>query len=320
LSEGQIIGGAYGPGGPAGTGSQARAAIARAAQATGVDFQYLLAQAKLESSLDPKAHAATSSAAGLYQFTSGTWLETLGRHGASHGMAWVQDAIAGGRMSDPGLRAQVMGLRYDADASALMAAELASDNRDQLTTQLGREPDATELYIAHFLGAAGAGQFLSALATDPGQSAAALLPKAAAANRGIFYAGGAPRSVGGVMDLMRAKVAGAMEGGNAGDWAGVSSSQWAGQNWASAATGPQIAYETAGLEAEAGWQPQMGPLAREFHGGLAAARGGGQIAAVTLQAPARSMAETLQGAFGTVGEAVPGHVRDAYAKLARFNL
>ncbi|MBW8754478.1 MAG: lytic transglycosylase domain-containing protein, partial [Sphingomonadales bacterium] len=41
-----------------------RAAIARAAQATGVDFNYLLAQAKLESSLDPGAKAPTSSAAG----------------------------------------------------------------------------------------------------------------------------------------------------------------------------------------------------------------------------------------------------------------
>lgn len=281
-----------------------------------MDFQYLVAQAKLESSLDPKAHAATSSAAGLYQFTSGTWLDTLGRHGASHGMAWVQDAIASGRMSDPGTRAQVMGLRYDADASALMAAELASDNRDQLTTQLGREPDATELYIAHFLGAAGAGQFLSALATDPGQSAAALLPKAAAANRGIFYAGGAPRSVGGVMELMRAKVSGAMEG------AGGLDSGFDPGIWAGAEISPRIAYEAVGTEADAGWQPPMGAIAREFHAGYSAGSSAGRISGVTAPAaaPARSMAETLQGAFGTVGETVPAHVREAYAKLARFGL
>ena len=49
-----------------------RGAIARAAQATGVDFSYLLAQARLESSLDPQANATASSAAGLYQFTEGT--------------------------------------------------------------------------------------------------------------------------------------------------------------------------------------------------------------------------------------------------------
>ena len=42
---------------------------------------------------------------------------------------------------------------------------------------------------------------------DPGHSAAALLPKAAAANRTIFYdAGGAPRSVAEVMELLRGKV------------------------------------------------------------------------------------------------------------------
>ena len=57
--------------------SGVRAAIARASAATGVNFDYLLAQARIESALDPAAQAATSSAAGLYQFTAGTWLETL---------------------------------------------------------------------------------------------------------------------------------------------------------------------------------------------------------------------------------------------------
>ncbi|WP_295527406.1 transglycosylase SLT domain-containing protein [Novosphingobium sp. Chol11] len=61
-------------------------AIARAAEATGVDFNYLLAQARIESGLNPAARAATSSAAGLYQFTGGTWMETLGRHGADYGL------------------------------------------------------------------------------------------------------------------------------------------------------------------------------------------------------------------------------------------
>ena len=52
-------------GGPTGNARQVRASIARAAQSTGVDFNYLLAQAKLESSLDPSARASTSSAAAL---------------------------------------------------------------------------------------------------------------------------------------------------------------------------------------------------------------------------------------------------------------
>lgn len=284
---------------PAG-GTQARAAIARASQATGVDFQYLLAQAKLESSLNPTARAATSSAAGLYQFTQGTWLETLGRHGAEHGMSWVNDAIQGGGLSDAGTRAQIMGLRYDADTSAMMAAELASDNKADLTAQLGREPDAAELYMAHFLGSAGASQFLSALATDPTQSAAAILPKAAAANRGIFFSGGAPRSVGAVMDLMRGKVSSAMEGGDAASWASVA----------------PPSTDMAAAQAQ-GWQPPMGPIAREFHAGFSS---GGSSAGDAPQLATRSMADTLQSAFGTAAGTAPAKVRDAYAKLARFNL
>jgi len=98
------------------------------------------------------------------------------------------------------MRTQLLALRYDADASALMAAELARDNRAELTTVLGREPDAAELYLGHFLGISGASRFLAALSSSPDGSAAALMPSAAAANRAMFYSGsGAPRSISGVL-------------------------------------------------------------------------------------------------------------------------
>lgn len=266
-----------------------QAAIARAAQATGVDFSYLLAQAKIESSLNPAARAGTSSAAGLYQFTQGTWLATLDRHGAEHGLDWAGQAIDGGRIADPALRAQVLALRFDPQASALMAGELASDNRAALSARLGREPDAAELYMAHFLGAEGAGRFLSALAADPGQSAAALLPDAAAANRAVFYDGDAPRSVGGVMALMRGRVDAALAG------TGLP------------APGAAGAGDGAG--------PALGPLAREFHAAAQAAGGG--------DGPARpSMAETLASTFGLGAGSggMPGHVRSAYGKLQALGL
>lgn len=189
-----------------------RVAIARAAQATNVDFDYLLGQARLESGLDPQARASSSSAAGLYQFTKGTWLETLDRHGPEHGLGWASAAIEGGRVSDPALRQQILAMRHDPAVAALMAGELAGDNRAALTGVLGREPDPAELYLAHFLGASGASRFLTSLAADPGQSAATLFPDAAQANRAIFYdQGGGPRSLGGVMDLMRGKMSAAME-------------------------------------------------------------------------------------------------------------
>ena len=64
--------------------SEAQAAIARASVATGVGFNFLLAQAKLESGLNPSARAGNSSAAGLYQFVDNTWLDTLERHMSAH--------------------------------------------------------------------------------------------------------------------------------------------------------------------------------------------------------------------------------------------
>lgn len=279
-----------------GAGTGVRAAIARAAQATGVDFDYLLAQAKIESALNPSAKAGTSSAAGLYQFTNGTWLQMLDRHGANHGLDWAGAAIEGGRVSDPTMRAQIMSMRYDADTSALMAAELANENKAVLTGVLGREPDSAELYMAHFLGSDGASRFLTALSADPSQSAAGILPKAASANRAIFYDGsGAPRSVAGVMELMRGKVSAAMGG------AGM----------------PFDAYPVQGAMAAAPAAPTFtgGPIAREFQ---ATAH-----TAAASPATRTSMADTLRSTFGMdaagTGSA-PAHVRNAYSKLQALNL
>ena len=294
MSEPQSIAGAT-----QAAGTDVRAAIARASQATGIDFNYLLAQAKLESALNPSAKAPTSSAAGLYQFTNGTWLRTLDKHGADHGMDWADAMIDGGRVNDASLRSQIMAMRYDANTSALMAAELAGDNKADLTAVLGREPDAAELYLAHFLGSGGARDFLTALNSDPGQSAAAILPKAAAANRTIFFEpGGAPRSVAGVMELLRGKVSNAMESGGL----------------------PPIGYDTAQL---ASFQPQAqpevtgGPIARQF----AAAR---QEMSGAQGAGRSSMADTLRTAFAVTGgdgqSSVPANVRAAYGQLQKFGM
>ena len=252
-----------------------RGAIARAAAATGTDFTYLLAQARLESGLDPSAHAATSSAAGLYQFTGSTWLAMLDKHGAAYGVP-SSDAV-GAQAS----RAQLLALRSDPELSAMMAGELAGDNRDYLTGLLGRAPDSSELYLSHFLGQDGAGKFLGALASNPGQSAAALLPKAAAANRAIFFGAAGARSVSEVMELLRGKMASAMGAGDPGEYAAAQS--------------------TATPEA-----PRGGPIQQQFDA-MASAPGG---------VPARSMADTLRETFALGGSAaVPAHVRAAYGQL-----
>jgi hypothetical protein len=98
-----------------------RAAIAHAAGASGVDFTYLLAQARLESGLDPKAQASTSSARG---FTSSPM-----RHGRKRFRHGNMLGLSGAALADPSARAQLMALRDDPHASAMMAGGLAGDNR-----------------------------------------------------------------------------------------------------------------------------------------------------------------------------------------------
>ena len=171
-------------------------AIAAASRRTGVDFGYLLRQAEVESALNPQARAATSSAAGLYQFIEGTWLDMAERHGAKYGLT--------------GGRADLLAARHDPHMASYMAAELAAENAAALETRWGGEVGATELYLAHFLGAGGAAEFLAARDAAPGRAAAGLLPEAAAANRAVFYdAGGRARSVTEVYDRFAAKFASA---------------------------------------------------------------------------------------------------------------
>ncbi|WP_408588360.1 lytic transglycosylase domain-containing protein [Novosphingobium sp.] len=297
----------------AGRPGEVHAAIAQAAEATGVDFDYLLAQAKLESGLDPSARARTSSASGLYQFTDATWLRTLGNHGAEHGIGWAADAIQSGAMRDPQVRSQLMALRYDPQVSALMAGELANDNRAYLGGTLGRNPDSAELYMAHFLGAEGASRFLSALDADPSQSAAAILPKAAAANRSIFFGPGGARSVGEVMGLVRGRLEAAMPGigGGVGETLPGGGDMPFGE--ATFATRPTLNYLPVPLNRTGAEAPSWGgDVAREYHA----------VAAAAPTGPVRaSMAETLRDTFGMAEGSAGGQtVRAAYGRLRAFGL
>ena len=192
--------------------SRVQSAIAFASQKTGVDFSYLLGQAKLESGLNTNARAGTSSATGLYQFVDQSWLGVIKQHGAEYGLGWAADAIhpgANGRLtvSDPGTKAAILNMRNDPTVASLMAAEHASDNRDALKTSLGRDTNSTDLYMAHFLGLGGARSFLTAMASNPGRTGAAMFPAAAHANRSIFYASdGAARSLQQIYDRLGAKL------------------------------------------------------------------------------------------------------------------
>ena len=176
-------------------------AIALASRRTGMDFAYLLGQAKIESSFNPTARAATSSATGLYQFVDQSWLGVVNQHGREYGLGWAADAIqetGQGRyhVADPVLRQQILDLRNHPETASVMAAEHASDNKAYLESRLGRAAQPVDLYLAHFLGVGGAAKFLAAHDQNPGAPAASLFPAAAGANRSVFYdRAGYPRSL-----------------------------------------------------------------------------------------------------------------------------
>ena len=181
---------------------QISGAIRKAAQSTGISFNYLLTTAKIESSLNPTAKASTSSATGLYQFIEQTWLGTVKQDGPALGLGQYANAISKGSdgrytVTDPATRQELMKLRNDPATSAMMAGALARSNAFQLTGMIGRRPTEGELYTAHFLGPDGAGKLVNAFESQPNRNAASMFPAAAAANRGIFYdRDGSARTVG----------------------------------------------------------------------------------------------------------------------------
>lgn len=194
-------------------------AIRNGADKTGTGFDFLLKTAQRESALDPNAKARTSSATGLFQFIEQTWLSTLKSSGGKHGLQAYSDAIqtdSAGRLtvSDPAVKDQILALRKDPKIAAVMAGEFTQKNRDQLTSLLGRAPNAGDLYAAHVLGARGAVELIRAATTTPTREVAQDFPDAAAANRGLFYdKSGQARSAQDVYAAIAASHAGAQAGG-----------------------------------------------------------------------------------------------------------
>ncbi len=189
-------------------------AIDTAGDKSDVDFDYLLQTAIRESSLNPTAKAGTSSATGLFQFLDSTWLMVMKQEGPRLGYGRYADAIKIDKdgdyfIADKKLKAEVLKLREDPQVAADLAAAYTKSNGDYLYGRFGRVPSPGELYIAHFLGANGAAKFFDAGLADPNQSAAAIFPRQAKANRTIFYHEGQARSIKQVYQLLVSKHDGA---------------------------------------------------------------------------------------------------------------
>jgi hypothetical protein len=140
------------------------AAIQQAASVTGMGIGILMTICNIESNFNPSAKAPTSSAYGLYQFIDSTWTSMVKKYGAKYNIT-----------ND---------MRNDVLAQAYMGAFFQAENKAYLQANLGQTPTDTDIYLAHFLGPAGAKSFLRA---DPNSLAAnAVTPAAARANHTIF--------------------------------------------------------------------------------------------------------------------------------------
>jgi len=150
--------------------------IDNASQKIGVDTTKMLTLAAVESDFKPSARAGTSSAKGLFQFIDSTYRETAPSVGLS----------SNSNPNDP----------YN---SALVGAKYTKDN-ERVLGKMGVGTGTFESYLAHFLGPGGAKILLRA---NDNEIAAKLLPKAAMANKSIFFNGNSPRTVQGVKEEIR---------------------------------------------------------------------------------------------------------------------
>lgn len=194
------------PSHPLPTGAAIDPAVARslkqASAATSIDFGFLVSAATQESGLNADAKSRKGSATGLFQFIEGTWLQMVQRFGAKYGIGDLAQQVSvdhcgRAHVADPTTRQQILNLRTDPRLSACFAAEYTKENKGEVERALGRPVGNTDLYMAHFLGAGGATEFLKAMRSNAGTIGADLLPDAAAANHAVFFDNrtGAPRTV-----------------------------------------------------------------------------------------------------------------------------
>ena len=126
--------------------------------------------------------------------------------GRAFGFGRYADAISqtsSGRyvVDDPALRDEMMKLRKDPTANAMMGGVITQQNAAVLEKRIGRKPTEGELYVAHFFGPHAAARVLQLAASEPNTDAVALFPEAARANRSVFYdRRGNARTIAGVRD------------------------------------------------------------------------------------------------------------------------
>jgi hypothetical protein len=165
--------------------------ILRASKLTGADPVYMMALADKESSFLPGNKASTSSAVGLFQFISSTWLEAVKSFGPMHGLIAEAEAITGSGaridVADATMRQHILGLRRNPYVSALMAAEMMKRDKAKIEAKLGRQLSRSEFYLSHFFGVDSASRFIALVDDTPKKGARDAFPAAAKSNKSLFF-------------------------------------------------------------------------------------------------------------------------------------
>jgi hypothetical protein len=165
--------------------------ILRASKLTGADPVYMMALADKESSFLPGNKASTSSAVGLFQFITSTWLEVVRSFGPLHGLLAEAQAIEriDGKLAvaNETMREHILGLRRNPYISALMAAEMMKRDKAKIEARLGRKLSRSEFYMSHFFGVDSASKFIALVDDTPKKSAPDAFPAAAKSNKSLFF-------------------------------------------------------------------------------------------------------------------------------------
>ncbi|MGL5784025.1 MAG: transglycosylase SLT domain-containing protein [Alphaproteobacteria bacterium] len=170
-------------------GSDPKSMVTTAGAEFGLTGDQMYQIGMVESGLQSGAQNSKSSATGLYQFTSGTWKETIGKYGAQYGIPEGTPAT-------------------DAAANSILGAAYLRDNRDDFKNTYGKDPELTDLYMGHFLGRTGRKRFVDGMNGNPDVPAIELVSrKQAIANKEIFFnEDGTPRSASEVYTLFGNKL------------------------------------------------------------------------------------------------------------------
>ncbi|WP_152562907.1 hypothetical protein [Serratia sp. Ag1] len=157
----------------------AKPLLTEAAKSAGVDPEIIVRMAYFESRFRTNVGPSTSTAYGLGQFTKGTWLDVLRKHGEKYGIKNAAQLTM----------AQALAYRDDARLQAAMLAEFTQDNIKRVQG-LGRKGNIADVYSLHNLGSGGGPKFLKALMENPNAKVSSVLSQKVIKNNSILYGDG----------------------------------------------------------------------------------------------------------------------------------